>query len=114
MSTAPERPQAKRSGARRGAFRPDARPESWYVYYSAPSDGSALARVRAMQQQLSLSDAVRARLEERVATSSPTWMEVYEGVVDPELFAVTLEAALATHRVAELLGTRTIERFRCL
>jgi len=90
-------------------------PENWYVYYAAPDDGpAALTRVRAMQQQLTRATAVQARLEERVATGKPTWMEVYEGVDDPDAFASTLEAALAANRLPELTGARLIERFRCL
>jgi hypothetical protein len=91
-----------------------AQPENWYVYYAAPADATALARVRAMQQALTGAGAVRARLEERVATERPTWMEVYEGIDDPDAFAATLAAALDAHRLPELVGVRRIERFRCL
>lgn len=91
-----------------------AAPENWYVYYAAPSDATALTRVRTMQQQLTGVGAARARLEERVATEKPTWMEVYEGIADPEAFAVTLSAAVTANRLPELVGVRRIERFRCL
>lgn len=88
--------------------------ENWYVYYAAPSDATALARVRAMQRLLTGAGAARTRLEERVAPEKPTWMEVYEGIDDPESFAATLAAALAASGLPELVGVRRIERFRCL
>lgn len=91
-----------------------AQSENWYVYYAAPGDGEALARVRAMQLELSRGSAVRARLEERVASERPTWMEVYEGIADPDAFALTLAAALEANRLPELTGVRHIERFRPL
>jgi hypothetical protein len=114
MSAAHDRPDESRLDAPGARVRRGAWSENWYVYYAAPNDGSALARVRSMQEALSRGSAVRARLEERVATETPTWMEVYEGVNDPEAFALTLDAALGAHRVAELVGARHIERFRCL
>ncbi len=114
MSTARDHSDEPRSEAPGAEARPGVRRENWYVYYAAPSDGSAIARIRTMQAALSGGGGVRARLEERIATETPTWMEVYEGVDDPEAFALTLDAALGAHRVAELIGTRHIERFRCL
>jgi len=89
-------------------------PENWYVYYAAPSDATALARVQAMQRQLTGAGAARARLEARVATEKPTWMEVYEGIEDPDAFAATLATALVANQLQELVGMCRIERFRCL
>jgi hypothetical protein len=90
-------------------------PENWYVYYAAPQAAeSALHRVRQMQDRLVTTTGIRARIEERVqAGATPTWMEVYEGVSDPDAFASSLQAALrASGLAAEHDLTRRIERFR--
>ncbi len=91
--------------------------ENWYVYYPAPAEvAAALPQLRAMQQRLVDSSGVRARIEERVGPgASPTWMEVYEGVSDPESFAAALAGALSLSGWArELAQARRVERFRCL
>jgi hypothetical protein len=91
--------------------------ENWYVYYAAPAAAAtALPLLRQMQQRLMNKDGVRARIEERVqAGATPTWMEVYEGVTDPQAFASNLQAAVrASGMAADHLGERHIERFRGL
>jgi len=91
--------------------------ENWYVYYPAPTAvGSVLPQLRAMQRRLADSTGVRARLEERVGPgATPTWMEVYEGVSDPDGFAVSLaEEVGAVEWTRELAQARRVERFRCL
>ena len=92
-------------------------PENWYVYYPAPAAvGSVLPQLRAMQQRLADRSGVRVRLEERVGPgATPTWMEVYEGVSDPDGFAATLADAInASEWTRELAQARRVERFRCL
>ena len=91
--------------------------ENWYVYYPAPAAaGSVLPQLRVMQQRLADRNGVRARLEERVGPGvTPTWMEVYEGVNDPDGFAASLADALnAGEGTRELAQARRVERFRCL
>ena len=91
--------------------------ENWYIYYPAPAAvAAALPQLRAMQQRLVDCSGVRARLEERVGPgATPTWMEVYEGVSDPDGFAATLaEAVGAGEWTRELAQARRVERFRCL
>jgi hypothetical protein len=91
--------------------------ENWYVYYPAPAAvGSVLPQLRAMQQRLADRRRVRARLEERVGPgATPTWMEVYEGVSDPDGFAASLaEEVGAGEWTRELAQARRVERFRCL
>lgn len=90
--------------------------ENWYVYYPAPtSPGSALPLLRAMQAQLSRRNGISARVEERVDSgSAATWMEVYEGVTDPEEFAANLQAAVVATGLAQHTPTRRVERFRRL
>jgi hypothetical protein len=91
--------------------------ENWYVYYPAPpAAAAALPRLRAMQIGLTQRAAIRARVEERVGTdAAPTWMEVYEGVTDPEVFAAALQAAVGTIGLApEQVAARHTERFRTL
>jgi Domain of unknown function (DUF4936) len=89
--------------------------ENWYVYYPAPSV-AALPALRAMLQTLAAGGAVRARLEERVELgSTPTWMEVYEGIHDPAAFEAALSAAVrASGLPQELTAARRVERFRML
>jgi hypothetical protein len=91
--------------------------ENWYVYYPAPAAvGSVLPQLRAMQQRLADRSGVRARLEERVGPgATPTWMEVYEGVGDPDGFAATLADAINDGEWTRALAqARRVERFRCL
>ena len=91
--------------------------ENWYVYYPAPAAvGSVLPQLRAMQRRLADSTGVHARLEERVGPgATPTWMEVYEGVSDPDGFAANLADAIkAIESTRELAQARRVERFRCL
>lgn len=91
-------------------------PENWYVYYPAPtSPGSALPLLRAMQAELTGRNGISARVEERVGSgSSATWMEVYEGVTDPEEFAARLQAAVVATGLAQHTVARHVERFRRL
>jgi Domain of unknown function (DUF4936) len=92
--------------------------ENWYIYYPAPREGGAeaLQLLRAMQQRVSASGVSQVRIEERVGTpSTPTWMEVYEGIEDPGAFASALASAVLESRLpSELTAARRIERFRCL
>lgn len=92
--------------------------ENWYIYYPAPREGSAVAlqRLRSMQQRLSASGVSRVRIEERVGTpTTPTWMEVYEGIKDPDAFASQLASAVLESRLpVDLAAARRVERFRCL
>jgi hypothetical protein len=66
-----------------------------------------------MQQHLMQQCGIRARVEERVDDTAPTWMEVYEGVSDPDGFKFALQTAMDA---AGLKGPalRRIERFRRL
>ena len=92
--------------------------ENWYIYYPAPRDGvpEALQRLRAMQQRLSNGGVGRVSIEERVGEmTTPTWMEVYEGIQDPGAFAAVLAAALReTQLPSDMMAARRTERFRCL
>lgn len=89
--------------------------ENWYVYYPAPS-ATALPALRGMLDTLIAGSGVRARLEERVERgSTPTWMEVYEGIRDPDTFEAALAAAVrASGLPQELTAVRRVERFRML
>jgi hypothetical protein len=89
--------------------------ENWYVYYSLPAAqcSSLLPRVQTMQRQLAAANGVSARLERRVDDgTTPTVMEVYEHVADPELFAAALRLAVdAAEFAPELNAARRLERF---
>jgi len=90
--------------------------ENWYIYYPAPAAADALPRLRAMQRQLAQASGIVARIEARAAAdATPTWMEVYEGVADPQAFAAQLADALqASGLQGELPSQRHVERFRPL
>jgi hypothetical protein len=91
-------------------------PENWYVYYPTPnSPAAALPVLRSMQAELRQTSGIAARVEERVGSvSTPTWMEVYEGITDPDRFAATLEATVESSGLAAHAVGRRIERFRRL
>ena len=89
--------------------------ENWYIYYPAPS-ALALPLLREMQRQLVPGAVLQARVEERVGSDrAPTWMEVYEGVKEPDLFAMLLDAAVDSAGLTpEQRALRHVERFRAL
>jgi len=87
---------------------------SYFIYYRAPGDHSALrAAVGAMQQALAQETGVAGRLMRR-ADDPTTWMEVYEPVHDVSRFEQSLAAAVARFEVERLLAAdarRHVERF---
>jgi Domain of unknown function (DUF4936) len=91
--------------------------EHWYVYYVVPEAerDTVLPIVRRLQESLDAA-GVRARLEERVDPDrSPTWMEVYEGVKNPDAFRQAMATALAASGLSdELRNARHVERFKVL
>lgn len=91
-------------------------PENWYVYYPAPtSPAVALPVLRSMQAEIERTSGIAARVEERVESgSTPTWMEVYEGITDPDRFGARLQASVDSSGLAAHAASRRIERFRRL
>ena len=89
--------------------------ENWYVYYPAPA-ALALPLLQEMQRQLVPGAVQQARVEERVGSgTAPTWMEVYEGVKEPDSFATLLDVAVGRAGLtAEQRAARHVERFRAL
>jgi hypothetical protein len=89
--------------------------ENWYVYYPAPA-ALALPLLREIQRQLVPGAVRQARVEERVGSgTAPTWMEVYEGVKEPDSFAMLLDVAVGRAGLtAEQRAARHVERFRAL
>ena len=89
--------------------------ENWYVYYPAHA-ALALPLLREMQRQLVSGAVQQARVEERVGSgTAPTWMEVYEGVKEPDSFAMLLDVAVGRAGLtAEQRAARHVERFRAL
>lgn len=92
--------------------------ENWYVYYPMVRADltETLQKVRRLQDSLTAATGIRARLEERVeADRPPTWMEVYERIIDPREFSRSMEAALARSDLPiNLIDARHIERFKVL
>jgi hypothetical protein len=89
--------------------------QHWYVYYKVGVDerSHVIGQVRQMQGALSLSAGVQARLMERADSErQSTLMEVYEGIREPERFAMQLDAALHGARLpAAIVAGRRTERF---
>ncbi len=88
----------------------------YYIYYrirNAIDADDAQASVRAMQAALAKRTGVTGRLLRR-AHDTMTWMEIYEGVTDPNAFEAALRAETESHRLDALVdtgGVRHIERF---
>jgi hypothetical protein len=71
---------------------------NYYIYYRvAPSEAARVhAVVDAMQAALGRDTGIQGRLL-RSDDDPSTWMEIYEGVVDPLRFEAALERLLAQH-----------------
>ena len=90
-----------------------ARPVHFFVWYRASGDASA---VRAAADDMMADIAARTGIVGRllVRRNEPgTWMEVYEGVPDADVFERELTAALARHDLVRVagLGVRHVEAF---
>jgi len=87
---------------------------SYYVYYKSDTPAAAVREaVAVLQAALARTTGVQGRLQRRV-DGSGTWMEIYEGVADPECFERELAAAVALARIESLLApgaARHVERF---
>ena len=89
-----------------------------YVYYrvAEPASSAALDLVRQLIADVAGESAVRGRVLRR-RDDAMTWMEVYEGIDDPDAFEAILERAVVARRAESILApgsTRTIERFVAL
>lgn len=86
----------------------------YYPLSDAERD-SVLPIVRRLQASLDAVTGVRSRLEERVDPDRLTWMEVYEGVKNPDEFRSAMATALAASGLSdELRNARHVERFKVL
>ena len=87
---------------------------SYYVYFRSTATAAAVREaVLVMQTALARATGVHGRLLRRV-DGDGTWMEIYEGISDPERFERELAAAAALARVEALLApgaARHVERF---
>ena len=77
----------------------------FYIYYRVPAEVAEelRSRVLAMQEAIREETGTTGKLVTKV-DEPLLWMEVYEGVVDSESFARTLDRALVRHRVDGLPG----------
>jgi hypothetical protein len=84
----------------------------YFVWYRVPGDpAAARSAVNALMQDISLQTGVTGRLLMR-PDAPPTWMEVYESVVDATRFEDVYMQAVARSGVdAHAPDGRRIERF---
>ena len=84
----------------------------YYIWYRVPGDpAAARGAVNALMQEISLHTGVVGRLLMRT-DSPPTWLEVYESVVDATLFEdVYMQAVGKSGVEAHAPDGRRIERF---
>jgi hypothetical protein len=86
---------------------------SLYVYFKTAPGADVAPPVRRMQAELAQLSGIQGRLMRRRDDAS-TWMEVYEGLADPERFEAMLADAVARHGLDALLRPgerRHAERF---
>ena len=87
---------------------------SYYIYYRTAADAVRIrAAVAAMQAALAEATGVAGRLLSRVDDRA-TWMEIYEGVADPDRFEQELAVAVERFGLRALLAAgaeRHVERF---
>jgi uncharacterized protein DUF4936 len=84
----------------------------YFVWYRVPGDpAAARSAVNALMQDISKKTGVTGRLLMRPEVP-PTWMEVYDGVVDAPGFDVAYAEAVARNAVASHAPEgRHVERF---
>jgi hypothetical protein len=90
--------------------------DSFYIYYRVePAQReAALAAIRFVFAEVQARCGVVGRLLQR-ADESAIWMEVFEGIDDPQGFQAILDESVARSGLTELLadkGVRHIEHFR--
>lgn len=91
---------------------------SIYIYYKVNAGNEAAVRTAAQEllKRVAAATGIQGRLLCR-RDKPETWMEVYEGIPDPEAFLATLDQSLQALRFAEVLGPdmrRMTELFRPL
>ena len=78
---------------------------SIYIYYNVAPDsvGKLGAAVRVLFKGMARQTGIEGRLLSR-RDKPETWMEVYEGVANPDAFQSSLDSELERLHFAELLG----------
>ncbi len=85
----------------------------YYVWYRVPEGVAAEAEtaVRALQARLACSSGIGGRLLKK-RDAPETWMEVYEGVAEPQAFERQLQELVERYDVEMFLdGGRHVECF---
>lgn len=90
--------------------------DSFYIYYRVEpaQHEKALAAIQQVFAEIQARCGVVGRLLQR-ADESATWMEVFEGIADPQEFKAVLDESVARIGLTELLadkGARHVEHFR--
>ncbi|MDB5816106.1 MAG: hypothetical protein JWN23_3223 [Rhodocyclales bacterium] len=92
--------------------------ESFYIYYriDPARREAALTAVDIIFEQVQARCAIRGRLMQR-ADDANTWMEVFEGVVEAQMFRSALEEIVVRSGLTDMLADeseRHVEHFRSL
>lgn len=84
---------------------------SLYIYYRPPQATAKLAqKISAMQAALAQESGIHGQLLRRCDDGN-TWMEVYPGIKQREVFGQALAQWLACHGLDEACGERHAEWF---
>ncbi|MBR0565762.1 DUF4936 family protein [Azoarcus sp. L1K30] len=93
----------------------DKAPRHYFIYYRVRDDvdvDDAHATVRSMQVELEKACGVAGRLFIR-AHEDATWMEVYEGVTEPERFEHALREGVVQHALEDIVQPGAARHMEC-
>ena len=85
---------------------------SYYIYYRVAQPAQAQTLVRDLQTALKSRTGIAGRLL-RKRDDPTTWMEVYEGVEEPDAFEQCLAAGVQTINFAAVLETSGVRHMEC-
>ena len=85
---------------------------SYYIYYRVAQPAQAQALVRHIQATLKANTGIGGRLL-RKRDDPSTWMEIYEGVGDIDVFEQCLAAAVQAADFAAVLITGSVRHMEC-
>ena len=93
-------------------FRTEALSLSYYIYYRVAQPAQAHTLVRDLQADMKSRTGIAGRLL-RKRDDPTTWMEIYQGVEQPDAFEQCLAAAVQTINFAAVLETGGVRHMEC-